>query len=198
MRPQPDEKDEMNQRDQRQGHGIDGGPGRHRSARRWRAGIWAAVLAGASVLAAACGGSSGSAATTGHAGALAYAQCLRSHGVPGWPDPDSHGYFEINAPEMGINMNSATFASANKACAHLDPAFSSPWSSGKAQKFLAQALKYVACMRSHGVTGMPDPQVKRDGRVGLGIPNSIDLNSPPVVAALRACQPLQPKPSEGS
>jgi hypothetical protein len=193
----------MNRRDQRQelssSDGTGCGPGRHHPAGRCRAGVWAAALAGAALLAASCGGGgSDPAATTGHAGAVAYAQCLRSHGVLGWPDPDSHGYFEINAPKMGINMNSATFASANKACADLDPTFSSPWSTGKEQRFLAQALKYVACMRSHRVTEMPDPQVKRDGRVSIGIPNSIDLNSPTVVAALRACQPLQPKPSEGS
>jgi hypothetical protein len=67
--------------------------GCHRPARPWQAGVLAAALAGAAVLAAACGGG-GSPATPGlsvHATAVAYAQCMRSHGVPGWPDPDSRG-----------------------------------------------------------------------------------------------------------
>lgn len=182
----------MNQRDQRQGHGRNDGTGRSRSCRRparRRAGALAAVMAGASILAAACGGGSDSPATTGHAKAVAYAQCIRSHGVPGWPDPDSQGQFEVDAPAMGINMNSPAFASANRACAHLDPAFSSPLSSGEQQKFLTRALEYVACMRSHGVTGMPDPEVKSRGRVSLMLPNP---SSPTVLAAQQACRALQP------
>lgn len=162
-------------------------------ARLRRAGVLAAVMAGASMLALACGRGS-SPATSGsrvHARALAYAQCVRSHGVPGWPDPDSQGQFEVDAPAMHINMNSPTFASANRACAHLDPAFSSPLSSGERQKVLAQALKYVACMRSHGVTGMRDPEVKTHG-VSLGLPNNVDPNSPTVLAAEQACRTLQP------
>src|ERR1700742_5278429 len=41
---------------------------------------------------AACGGgSSKSAATTSSTGVLAYSHCIHSHGVPGFPDPDSSG-----------------------------------------------------------------------------------------------------------
>jgi hypothetical protein len=153
------------------------------------------ALAGIALLAAACGGGGGhSPATPGsslYARAVAYAHCMRSHGVPGWPDPDRQGQFEVDAPAMHINMNSPAFVSANRACAHLDPAFSSPLSSGQRQKVLAQALKYVACMRSHGVTGMPDPQLKPRG-VNIGLPGSVDPNSPAVLAALRACRALEP------
>jgi hypothetical protein len=73
--------------------------GHSRSRRRagpWRADVLAAV-AGTAVLVAACGGGgSGSAAEAGPGAcqkALAYAQCMRSHGVPGWPGRNSQGSF---------------------------------------------------------------------------------------------------------
>jgi len=46
-----------------------------------------AAVAGIAVLAAACGGSSPTTAgQTGHQRELAYAHCMRAHGVPGFPD----------------------------------------------------------------------------------------------------------------
>jgi hypothetical protein len=73
--------------------------------RRWAGlrqagGACVAVLA---LLAAACGGGGspappasppGSSATT--AQALAYATCMRSHGIPDFPDPNVHGNAEFS------------------------------------------------------------------------------------------------------
>jgi hypothetical protein len=66
------------------------------------------VTAGVALLAAACGGggspSSTSTATAGtstaYTKALAYAKCIRSHGVPNFPDPSSNGTFTnpLNSP----------------------------------------------------------------------------------------------------
>ena len=57
-----------------------------------------AVVAAVAVLATACGGaclrSSGGSASTGSAtyrADLAYAQCMRTHGVPNFPDPNPSG-----------------------------------------------------------------------------------------------------------
>src|SRR4029077_7291716 len=58
------------------------------------AGPHAALLMALALLAAACGGSSSSGAvgssspsSSASAGAVAYSACIRSHGVPHYPDP---------------------------------------------------------------------------------------------------------------
>jgi hypothetical protein len=40
------------------------------------------------------------------------AKCMRSHGVPNFPDPNAHGAFDFT----GINMTSPQFQSALKTC----------------------------------------------------------------------------------
>ena len=57
----------------------------------------------------------------------------------------------------------------------------------------AEALKYSACMRSHGVPSYPDPvfvggSIRETVRAGSGM----DPNSPQFIAAQQACQSLQP------
>ena len=88
---------------------------------RRRAGVLAAAVAGAALLAAACGG--GSSAVTAPSGgspyqkALAYAQCMRSHGDLLSPKPpDSQGNFVIGNPDMLTG-----YQSANNACKKLAP-----------------------------------------------------------------------------
>ena len=56
----------------------------------------AAVVAatGLALLASACGGSSSPAASPQRSAALGFARCMRSHRVPGWPDPDRSGAFD--------------------------------------------------------------------------------------------------------
>jgi hypothetical protein len=63
--------------------------------RRRRAAVVITVMAGVALLAAGCGGGSPSSATAGrstqHGSGLAYSHCMRSHGVPNFPDPNSSG-----------------------------------------------------------------------------------------------------------
>jgi hypothetical protein len=42
-----------------------------------------------------------------------FADCMRSHGYPSFPDPDSRGVFNL---PPAINPNSAQFSSAQNAC----------------------------------------------------------------------------------
>lgn len=51
------------------------------------------------------------------AGALKYAQCMRAHGVPKFPDPNDQGGFQIE-PGSGMNPNSPQYQSADKTCHH--------------------------------------------------------------------------------
>ena len=72
-----------------------------------RAGTLAAVVAGIAVLAAACGGGSGNSAGSpdqpGFQKTLAYAKCMRAHGAPNWPDPNSQGQFVKTRPTAPIS-----------------------------------------------------------------------------------------------
>ena len=171
--------------------GIGGGRGRH----RWRAGAWRAgllaIVPGIALLAAACGGGSAPAAAglTSYQKAVAYAQCMRSHGVPGFPDPDSKGNFIIKGPEIGGSAQQN--ASADKACRHLLPN-GGQMTAAQQQKALSQALKFVACMRSHGLPDMPDPVVEHGGialRVGG---KGFGPNSPQFRSAQQACRQFGP------
>src|SRR5260370_34299274 len=63
-------------------------------------------MACTAVLVTACGGGSspGASATGGSTraqAALAYARCMRSHGVPDFPDPDSNGNFNLGNNQQG-------------------------------------------------------------------------------------------------
>ena len=55
--------------------------------------------------------------------ALQFAQCMRAHGVPNFPDPKVSGNtVEIGGgPNSGIDPNSSTFQAAQQACASLLP-----------------------------------------------------------------------------
>jgi hypothetical protein len=49
---------------------------------------------------------------------VAWAQCMRSHGLPGFPDPDSQGAFDSSKMEDGT----PAFQAASNACLSLQPA----------------------------------------------------------------------------
>ena len=176
------------------------------------------VLVGVGVLAAACGGNSasprvsslgsttstvpasvtqGGGSGTNYADALAYAGCMRSHGLPNFPDPTSGGEFLLRGETVngvaGINPRSPQFASASEACLHLLP------NGGKlnpvlAQQALEQELELAQCMRSHGVLNFPDPTVSSTGvtiRISTG-PGGLDPNSPLFQRAAAACEKYTP------
>lgn len=53
---------------------------------------------------------------------LAFARCVRRHGVPNFPDPDSSG--RIPDPgTVGIDQGSPTFEAANTACGRYRPPY---------------------------------------------------------------------------
>jgi hypothetical protein len=107
---------------------------------------------------------------------------MRTHGDPGFPDPDSQGLFPHPA---GVQYRSASMA-----CGHLLP--SQPLTAGQKQGHVRQALAFSACMRSHGVPGFPDPAVAQGGTaVGFKL-GTIDQNSPQFQAAARACRNFEP------
>jgi hypothetical protein len=167
---------------------IGGGRVRWRGWPRWP-GILAAAVCIA-LMTAACGGgtSAGSgaspSATSTYAKEVAYAQCMRSHGVPKFPDPDSNGNFDING--NSINLHSAQVQSAQKACKSLAPNLAQ---SGQSQAQNATlALKFAQCMRSHGVLKYPDPS--SNGSSHISASSGINPQSPAYKKAQQACQPI--------
>jgi hypothetical protein len=175
----------------------------------------AAVLFGLAVLASACSSGpaspgvagSGTTATTGSssnaaasqsdpsqsAAMLAYSECMQSHGVPNFPDPNSQGQILIQGGSgSGLDPNSPTFQAAQKACQSKMPA---PTPAQQAQA-LKNALKVSQCMRAHGIKDFPDP-TSQGGRIQMQIHSSpgsdLNPNDPLFQAAQKACMPNAPK-----
>jgi hypothetical protein len=145
----------------------------------------AASSAGGSAASSAPGSSS---PPKGEAGLLAYSQCMRSHGVPDFPDPVGNS-LELRASQgSDLDPTSPQFVAAQKACQSLQPGGNKGGTVSAAQQ--ANALKYSACMRENGVPNFPDPEFSNGG-AQLKITN-IDPNSPQFAAAQKACQSLQP------
>jgi hypothetical protein len=121
--------------------------------------------------------------------ALKYSQCMRSHGVPDFPDPNASGGINVQAgPGGDLNPDNPTFQAAQKACEKYSPeANLTPAQKAQQQ---AKLLKYAQCMRSHGVTNFPDPGSGPSGGFGIKVtPGSgLDPNSPTFQAAQKACQ----------
>ena len=172
---------------------------------RFRLAALSAVLIGVAFAAGACGGSSGtdpSSASTQiptlqsmTAKALAYAQCMRSHGITNFPDPtvqdNPHEKGVGFSMPAGVDDNSPQFKSAAKSCQKLT-GFGHP-SPAVLQALMAAGVKFAECMRSHGIANYPDPVEHGSNiQLGPGPDSGFDMNSPTVKAAQKACNPLLP------
>ncbi len=120
---------------------------------------------------AACGGASGQSEGTGTSAkaasdqALKFANCMRSHGAPNFPDPSAGGGIQIS-PGSGLNPQSPAFQAAQKTCGKLLPGGGpGPRKPTRAQ-FVA-ALAFSKCMRAHGLPHFPDPLASFPAGSGL-------------------------------
>jgi hypothetical protein len=158
------------------------------------------TVTSAAVLAAACsdapapagsdGASTGAASATA-ASAVRYATCMRSHGVPDYPDPNGSGQLPKITPanETQLGVSASRFNAAQAACQRLWPY--QGLSQVQQHQELADALTFARCMRSHGVPNFPDPTANpASGRVQFVISGSsgIDLNSPQTLDKARTCE----------
>jgi hypothetical protein len=82
--------------------------------------------------------------------AVKFAECVRVHGVPHFPDPDATGNFNF-----GVDVSAATFTAAVNACRALQPP--GTLSAHRSTKQQSAALRFAACVRAHGVPDFPDP-----------------------------------------
>jgi len=181
-------------------------------ARSYRPLLPAAMIACLVVVAAGCGGgsaasrvahlgkstaptSTGAAAVTGSPSPEAYAKCMRSHGVPTFPDPNSKG--QVSSSSIA-NLNSPQYRKAQEVCRPLLPqgyaTRGAPAGQGGSltPQQQAQFLKYARCMRAHGVSNFADPTSS-----GLSL-SGIDPNSPRFQAAQNVCRSLLPNRGQGN
>jgi len=170
--------------------------------RRARIGWLGAMLAVSGVvMLAACssGGTTTSASaesstSTAYQKALAYAQCIRAHGVPDYPDPNSQGQFIIpNGGSAPPSVSPAVADAATRACQKLLPPSLAQGPSGPPPGSNAQALKFSECMRSHGEPNFPDPAANGS----LTLPSGMNAESPQFQNAEKACQSLMPNSPGG-
>ena len=134
---------------------------------------------------AACGssGSPSSAAGTGSGDTLAlkFADCMRTYGVPTFPDPGSP-----ISPSSGINERSPGFQSAEQTCNKLQPG-SRPKGSPLPEAQRVAALARAQCIRKHGVPNWPDPTFPSSGGMMIAARPGLNPQSPTVKQAMAAC-----------
>ena len=153
---------------------------------------------GCAVAIAACGSSdksSNGSGSSGRSSGIAFASCMRAHGI-NIPDPGSGGG-GIQLP-AGANPQSPGFQSAQKACFKLlpggGPGRGQPASASQKRQMLAMS----ECMRRHGLSTFPDPvstppQPGNGLGIAFGAPGSFIvipqalMNSPAFNQAAAAC-----------
>jgi hypothetical protein len=159
---------------------------------------YAVAVLGASLGVAACGSSNSGKSGTGadRSQALAFAQCMRAHGVPNFPDPRTNGGGGLLIQQKagsgasltvnGVSVSSPAFQSAMRSCRSYLPNGGHPPPLSASRR--AALLAFSRCMRAHGITNFPDPTFQNGG-VGLrfGSSSGIDPSSPAFQAAQKAC-----------
>jgi hypothetical protein len=138
------------------------------------------AAAGLALLAAACSGSPSSAgsgvspnvgASASSPSAVAYSQCIRSHGVRDFPDPPSGGGVPKGSAQQ-FGVSSSQLQAAQTACQHLYPTTGGSIQQCETTGDCPQAVvqhaltlmrKYARCIRAHGVPNWPDPTIDSEG-----------------------------------
>ncbi|MGB9113118.1 MAG: hypothetical protein WCF24_10380 [Acidimicrobiales bacterium] len=116
---------------------------------------------------------------------LSYAECMRTHGMPNFPDPVRS--------DRGISFNpqadskSPQFSSANNSCKHLLPDNGGMPTAAQVAAETTKILEWAQCMRTHGLPNFPDPKIiSNSHQFGIQL-NRVDPNSPQFKTAQKAC-----------
>ncbi len=173
--------------------------------------LWPAVAIGLALTVAACANGSksptvaslgmGPATTASQVGAsssgggtplaqgVAYAQCMRSHGVPNWPDPVATPSGGYGFRTTGVDPQSAAFQGAVQACKSLSPQW---WSGGQQLSPAEQQawLTWAKCIRANGVPSFADPTFSGGGAVRIS--GAGGSTSPQLQSAMDTCKSHMP------
>ena len=118
--------------------------------------------------------------------ALAYSRCMRSHGVPNFPDPGSNGAFPKVTPQQ-LGVSSSQFQAAQNHCRYLLPNGGSGASQTQVRELMTGMLKFAQCMRSHGVSNWPDPVIDAGGNPEFYLDGKVNQNSPQISSKIHGC-----------
>jgi len=131
---------------------------------------------------------------------MAYSNCMRSHGVPNFPDPVVSGNsisFRITSGTKA-GLTSPALQAAQKTCGTVLTG-GRPGSAAPSAATRTKMLAISACMRAHGLSGFPDPArtqpsnpagdsaVLGDDGMFFAIPGTVNLHSPAARRAEIAC-----------
>ena len=128
---------------------------------------------------------------------VGYADCMRWHGVPDFPDPSGGG--GINIAGTGINPAAPSFKAAQASCTRLLPG-GGPGAQHVTEQQKTEMVDTAECMRRQGISGFPDPttsppsslagysSIENDGGIVLAMPDTINEDSPAFKHAAAACQ----------
>jgi hypothetical protein len=124
--------------------------------------------------------------------ALAYARCLRQHGID-MPDPkfDAQGRMAMQLP-AGVGPDDPKFKAAEQACKQYAPSGEPEQVDPQTQR---QMVAYARCMRQHGIN-IADP--KPGEGIGVDGEAGVNPNSPKFKAADQACQQYAPQGGQKS
>ena len=134
-----------------------------RPRRAWSQAATMMAAAALALLAAACsspsstssGGSSnrGGSSNTGGSSSpslLSFAQCMRSKGVPNFPDPQASGSDKFPSAEQ-LGVSDSQYQRAETDCQNLLPdGTNDQFPAAEVQQLLAGMRAFSQCMRSHG------------------------------------------------
>ncbi len=152
----------------------------------------------AATMIAACGSSSPSSAASstsdshptqaqiqqGEQDAVAFAACMRSHGVADFPDPTTSPHEFKDA----LETKTLAFRTAETACQHLLPRGGQHSQSAPPSRAqLAAELAFARCLRGHGFPSFPDPTSSGELTHETLASAGINLHQPAVVQAADAC-----------
>jgi hypothetical protein len=144
-------------------------------------GAVATALLTAGLLAGCGGGAHASSPTAFMSRAIAYSDCMRSHGVPDFPDPDSQGDIEITG-EMGLDPSAPAFPAAERDCG---PFPTRVTVTQEHQQYL-NGLKAAVCIRANGVPNYPDPKLIH-GVIALFFSPQVNPSAPAFQKAAKKC-----------
>jgi hypothetical protein len=161
------------------------------------------AVAALSLLAAGCGGGGPSgvaslastttaATTTTQSGPIAFSNCMRTNGVPNFPDPQHFVGGNVKLTLHQFGASSPQFQAAINACNYLLPTNGGSGSQEAAQQLRtrrADGLSFARCVRSHGVARFPDPTVQGELPVEMVQAQGIDVHSPAFLHAVQVCLP---------
>ena len=155
---------------------------------------------GLALLICGCGGGGSSSTTSAGSAkasaALAFSECMRSHGVSSFPDPNSSG--EIPKNQVVPLASSPQFRVAQRDCQRVLPN-TNPARSTQAEVHAALdgMVRFAGCMRSRGVQQWPDPTIDRhhpnDPRPVFDLHSSVDPTAPQISTDMDECQHLMPQ-----